>query len=207
MLLDLGEKVLHSLDRAMEAAMRCNADLAHRVVRDDDVIDALETDLEEACLYTLALHQPVAYDLRYVVTILKVNNDLERIGDLASNIAERALSLARMPAGEPPFDLAAMHRMVKQMLADAVDAAVNVDDAVARRVCAADDEVDTAHAIAFDTVQEHLLQRRGMTEPLMLFLSISRHLERIADHAESIAEDVLYTAEGRIVRHGGLHSM
>ena len=202
MVLDLGDLVLRALDRAVDAVRRGDAQLAVAVIRDDDRIDRQETEVEEECLHTLALHQPVAFDLRYVVATLKANNDLERIGDLAGSIAERAQRLAALPpAGEPPFDLERMAKVARGMLADALDALVNVNPHTARAVCDAEVQVDDMHAQAFVNVQKRIRENPAQTDAMLQMLSVCRSLERIADHARNIAQDVLYTAQGQVARH------
>jgi len=157
--------------------------------------------MEEECLKVLALHQPVAVDLRLLVAVLKINNDLERIGDLAVNIARRAHFLASHPQVEAPFDLPGMARMTQAMLHDSLDAVVSMDTALARRVCEADDEVDATHRQTYGLVRDEIRAHPEQVDALTQILSTSHHLERIGDLATNIAEDVIYMAEGRIVRH------
>jgi len=161
----------------------------------------MEVDVEEECLKILALYQPVAIDLRFIITALKINNDLERIGDLAVNIAERSEFLARQPEVHVPLDLEKMTEKTQSMLTKSLDALVNMDCDLAHQVCAADDEVDAMNRQMYLTVQDGIRQHPEQLESLIHLLSASRHLERIADHATNIAEDVIYMAEGQIVRH------
>ncbi len=201
-LLTLGGIVEEHLWKAVEAFNERDEDLAREVVKKDREIDQLEVQMEEECLKILALHQPVAVDLRLIVAVLKINNDLERIGDLGVNIARRAKFLASHPRVEAPFNLAGMARMVQAMLHDSLDAVVNMDVALARRVCEADDEIDAVHRQTYGLVREEILAHPEQLDALTHILSTSHHLERIGDLTTNIAEDVIYMVEGIIVRHG-----
>jgi phosphate transport system protein len=175
--------------------------LARRVIEGDATIDEMEIDVEEECLKVLALHQPVAGDLRFIVAVLKINNDLERIADLAVNIAERAINLASKPPVAIPFDLFGMAHSASSMLKNSLNAMINLDSELASQVCVLDDEVDAANREAFGRIQDEILQSPQLIDPLIQLLSVSRHIERIADLATNIAEDVIYMARGQIVRH------
>ena len=190
-----------SVRNAVRALEQRDERLAAAVIEGDLDIDQAEVDLEEECLKILALHQPVAIDLRFIVAALKINNDLERIGDLAVNIAERAQYLAAHPKVDIPFDFEGMARKAQDMVKKSLDALVNMDPRLAREVCAADDEVDAINRQMYLQVQEGIRRRPEDMEALIHFLSASRHLERIADHATNIAEDVIYMSDGEIVRH------
>jgi phosphate transport system protein len=162
----------------------------------------MEVEVEEECLHTLALYNPVASDVRYVVAVLTINKDLERIGDLATNLAEEAIYLAdEPPVQQSPFDLMGEGRRVRQMLKDCLDALVNRDAPLARRVLKSDDEVDAIHRAMYNKVKEAIRQNPLESGRFIELLNASRQLERIADHAVNIAEDVIYVVEGRIVRH------
>jgi len=176
--------------------------MAEQVIAGDLVIDHEEVDVEEECLKILALHQPVADDLRFIVSVLKMNNDLERIGDLAVNIAQHARFIA---SGDDriavPFEYFTMAQKAQDMLKKSLDSLVNVDVNLAYQVCAADDEVDKMkYAMQARFAEEIKKNRNNIDSSINLFL-ISRHLERIADHATNIAEDVIYMIAGRIHRH------
>jgi phosphate transport system protein len=161
----------------------------------------MEVDVEEECLKILALHQPVAIDLRFIVTALKINNDLERIGDLAVNIAERSEFLAGQEPISVPFDFEAMAEKTQWMVTESLDSLVDMDCKRAYQVCAADDEVDALNRKMYKQVEASIIAHPRWTRCLFHLLSVSRHLERIADHATNIAEDVIYMVEGKIVRH------
>ncbi len=202
-ILSLGAEVEESVRRSVRALARRDSALAMRVIDHDMEIDQSEVDVEEECLKILALHQPVANDLRLIIAILKINNDLERIADLSVNIAERAVYLATQESIEMPFDFPAMAEKVQSMLKRSLDALVNADSALAREVCAADDEVDDMNREVYGRVQAAILANPGQLNGLINLLSASRYLERAADHTTNIAEDVIYLVEGVIIRHQG----
>ncbi|NIA15810.1 MAG: phosphate signaling complex protein PhoU [Nitrospiraceae bacterium] len=175
--------------------------LATQVIDGDGEIDDIEVEVEEECLKILALHQPVASDLRFIVATLKISNDLERVGDLAVNIAERTLYVAEQAPTSLALDFPAMAGKTQWMLKHSLDALVKGDVSLARDVCAADDEVDAMNREAYIQVQEAIKAQPEKVELLIHLLSISKHLERIADLATNIAEDIIYMIEGEIVRH------
>jgi phosphate transport system protein len=200
-ILSLGAKVETAVREAMLSLETRDAGLAQRIIENDFKIDQAEVEVEEDCLKILALHQPVAIDLRFIVAVLKINNDLERIGDLAVNIAERAAFLATQPKVSVSLDFAGMARKTQLMMKKSLDALVNLSVALANEVCACDDEIDAMNRRMYIAVQEAIHTYPEQVESLMHLLSASRHLERIADHATNIAEDVSYMIEGKIVRH------
>ena len=200
--LRVGAFVEESFVLAIRAIARRDAETAQRVLDTHTEVDRMEVELEEECLKVLALYQPVARDLRLIVAILKINNDLERVGDLAENIALRAVSLAQRPALDAPYDLSGMAESTRQMLHGSLDALANMDSAIARLVCAQDDSVDTINRDMYRRVKAAIQAHPEQVEALLHLLSVSRYVERIADHATNIAEDVIYLLEGGIVRHG-----
>jgi phosphate transport system protein len=202
-LLLLSAHVEQGVQKAVRAVTERNDLLAKEVIDSDPRIDEMEVELEEDCLKVLALHQPVAIDLRFIISILKINNDLERIGDLAVNIAKRASSLCRQERVEAPFDISRMAKDVETMLRDCLNAFVDMDAKLANGVLALDDKVDNMNRQAYKVVQEKIRNNPEKTECFIHALSVSRHLERIADHATNIAEDVIYMLEGQIIRHQG----
>ncbi len=200
-LLSLSAVVEESVEKAVRSVVEHDRELAEEVIRDDPSVDRKEVDLEEECLKTLALHQPVAIDLRFVIALLKINNDLERIGDLAVNIAEQSTFLATRPQSNIPFDFPTMAEKARWMLGRSMDALVNLDAGLAQEVCAADDEVDAINREMYGQVQDGIRENPQHMGRLIRLLEVSRNLERIADHATNIAEDVIYMVEGRIIRH------
>lgn len=201
-ILALSTLVEENVGKAVTAVVERDAALADQVVEADAEVDEAEVEVEEECLKLLALHQPVANDLRFIVAVLKLNNDLERIGDLAVNLAEQGQVLTQKPEVTPPIDLAHMASIVRSMLARALDALVSQDPDGARAVCAADDEVDAMHREMYVRVEESIKQNPEAAGTYIQYQSVSRYLERIADHATNIAEDIIYFIEGEIVRHG-----
>ena len=205
----LKQRVLHiggAVEEAFRLAVRAvterDAALAQSVLDAHGVVDRLEVELEEECLKVLALYQPVASDLRFIVAVLTINNDLERIGDLAENVAARALAIADAAGLEIPYDFSGMADSARQMLHGSLDALCDLDAAAARRVCADDDRVDTINRDMYSRIKDAIQVRPDRIDVLLHLLSASRYVERIADHATNIAEDVIYMLEGGIVRHG-----
>ena len=195
---------------AQAASMICKAwrsvserrdDLALDVIAGDTVVDAREVKIEEDCLKILSLHQPVAIDLRRVATILKVNNDLERIADLAVNIAECGRRLSHHLSFEIPVELKSMAEAARQMLGSALDALVQLDPSAARLVCDADDRVDALYVEVVAALYTTMRNDPERVAPAIHALLVGRNLERMADLATNIAEDVVYLVSGDIVRH------
>lgn len=201
-LLYLAAEVEENLRGAMRAHVDRNPSLATSVIERDGEIDEREVELEEDCLKVLALHHPVANDLRFVTSCLKINNDLERIGDLAVNIAKRAATLSASPPLPIPEGLVRMAEESARMVRESLDAFVRGDAEVARRICGEDDLIDELHAEINRNAIRQMEADRAEVEPVMLLLGISKSLERVADHATNIAEDVVYIVEGEIIRHG-----
>lgn len=189
------------LELAVQSVRDRDAALAAQVIDMDTEIDEKEVDIEETCLQMLALYQPVATDLRYIIAILKINNDMERIGDEAVNIAERAAFLADHARLTSLFDFSLMAQKTLTMLRESLDALMTLDSPLARRVGAADDDVDALNRQMYQQVQNAMVRHPEQVECLVHILSISRHLERIADYATNISEDVVYMIEGEITRH------
>lgn len=200
-ILSLGASVEAGVQRAARSLTRRDPVLALKVIDSDFEIDQMEVVVEEECLKILALHQPVANDLRLIIAILKINNDLERIGDLAVNIAERAMHLSTHDRVDLPFDFQSMSEKTQIMLKGSLDALVNQDVNLARQVCMADDEVDAMNRDVFSRVEAEIKKDPESLSSLIQLLSASRYLERVADHATNIAEDVIYMVEGEIIRH------
>jgi phosphate transport system protein len=200
-ILTLGAMVEGSTEKAVLSLMRQEIKLATKVIEGDHEIDQLEVEIEEECLKILSLYQPAAIDLRYVVGILKMNNDLERMGDLAVNIAERASYLANKKVTKFSVDFTAMWEKTITMVKGALDALIKMDSQKARGVCASDDEVDMINREMLNVIQDHMEKNPKELRLLMHLFLASRHLERIADLATNIAEDVIYMTEGTIIRH------
>ena len=199
-LLALGAQVEEAVRRAIAALLERRRELALEVINGDMGVDEEEVEIEEDCLKVLALHQPVAADLRFTAAVLKINSDLERIGDLAVNIAKRALLLGQTPYAVPP-SLRVMMENTLEMVRESLDSFVRGDVELARHVLAEDDGIDRLNREIIRELVRRMEQDHASVEPSLAVLSVSRHLERIGDHATNIAEDVVYMVEGEIIRH------
>lgn len=200
-ILNLAGAVEEAIYRSIRALQGRHVDLAQEVIAGEQVIDQEENHVEEECLKLLALHQPVAVDLRRITAALKINTDLERMGDLAEDIAERAIQLAQLDTIPIPAKLGRMTDVATSMVRQSLDAFVNLDARLARHVCRMDDEVDRLNHEIIEELIPMMQQSPAMVQPGLSLFSATRHLERIADHATNIAEDVIYLVEGEIVRH------
>ncbi len=200
-LLAVSAIVEDQVQASVSALLDRDIKLAESVERRDADIDRREVELEEECLKILALYQPVAIDLRFIVAAMKINNDLERIGDLAVNIARKATSFAAETSMPIAFDIAGMSEKTQAMLRDSLDALVNMDAPLAADVCRRDDEVDRIKREIRLGAEDQIRREPQNVRPLMRLLAVSRNLERIADCATNIAEDVIYMCDGRIIRH------
>lgn len=200
-ILSLGAMVEERVRMAIQARETRNGDLATKIIDADREVDEIEVEIEEECLKVLALHQPVAVDLRFISAVIKINNDLERIGDEAVNIAERVINISKRPPVTVPFDFSVMAEKTEAMLKGSLDALVNLDVDLAYKICLLDDEVDEINHSIYDKIKEAISRQPDRVGYLINLLLISRHLERIADHATNIAEEVIYMIEGEISRH------
>ena len=200
-ILYVGTLVEEAIANAISALINRDAVMAQKVIANDTVIDRMEVEVEEECLKILALYQPVANDLRFVVATLKINNDLERMGDLAKNIAKRTAYLATAEPFDLPVDFRGMAMKAQNMVKQSLDALVNADTSLARQVRDEDDEVDESRQRIRQQILAAIRRNPERTEYLLKLNSVSKHLERMADMATNVAEDVVYMVEGEIVRH------
>lgn len=200
-ILSLGAMVEERVRNVIKALESRDAEIAEKIVHSDWEVDELEVTIEEECLKILALHQPVAIDLRFISAVIKINNDLERIGDEAVNIAERVAYISKRIPVTVPVNYSLMAEKTEAMLKDSLDALVNLDADLANKVRLADDEVDDMNVENYDKVKAAIKVQPERVGYLINLLQISRHLERIADHATNIAEEVIYMVEGVIHRH------
>ncbi len=200
-ILYVGTLVEEAIANAISALINRDAALAQKVMANDAVIDRMEVEVEEECLKILALYQPVAADLRFVVATLKINNDLERMGDLAKNIAKRVTYLANAAPMDLPVDFRGMATEAQNMVKQSLDALVSADAVLARHVRAEDDAVDASRQRIRQQILAAIRRTPEKTEYLLKLNSVSKHLERLADMATNVAEDVIYMVEGEIVRH------
>lgn len=200
-LLSISSLVESNLNLAVVSVRDLDRDAIKQVHENDYEIDMAEVELEEDCLKALALYQPVASDLRFLVVALKINNDLERIGDLAVNLAQRATFLADLEKIEIPFDYETMTRQTRDMVKKSIEALIEMDGVKAREVIADDDVVDKINRNMYQTVFERVKVDPENSPATIHYLAVSRFLERIADYATNIAEDIIYMIDGVIVRH------
>ncbi len=202
-ILAMASSVEQTVEQAIRALYERDAEMAMKVLdaEVDTEIDLEENRIEEDCLKILALHQPVAVDLRRIAAILKINTDLERMADLAVNIAERAAEYIRGPELPIPGVFRQMTDLTNTMVREALDSFVNLDAQSARRVCRLDEEVDRYNREIIEKIIQLMKKSPDNVEPGLDLFSAARHLERIADHATNIAEDVVYLVEGEIIRH------
>jgi phosphate transport system protein len=200
-ILRLGTLVEEAISKSITALINRDTALAQRVITNDAAIDAMEVEVEEECLKILALYQPVAADLRFVVAVLKINNDLERMGDLARNIAKRVTQLEGGDPYDLPPEIRTMATQAQEMVRQCLDAVVKRDPTLARQVREEDDIVDEARQRIQRRVLQGIKDHPENVENLLRINSVAKHIERIADMATNIAEDVVYMVEGDIVRH------
>jgi phosphate transport system protein len=200
-LLNMGALVEERVHAAMLALIERRADVAESIVLRDEEVNELQIEIDDRCLKLLALQQPMATDLRLITSAMKINADLERIGDQAVNIAENALKILAAPPLKPMIDLPRMAEIAEAMTRDSLDAFVRRDSALARRVLAQDDEVDQMKDSMFRVLLTYMMADPGTIERALSLILVSRNLERIADHATNIAEDVIFVVEAKDVRH------
>jgi phosphate transport system protein len=204
----LKEKLLEMAARAEEQialAVRGLKDreekLACQVLDREEAINLLDIGIDDMCMRLLALRQPMAADLRFITSAMKISSDLERIGDLAVNIAERTIDLLKHPQLKPLIDIPRMAVLAQEMVRDALNAFINGDDKLARDVCARDDKVDQLNDQVFRELLTYMMQDAGTISRAVDLILVGRHLERIADHATNIGEDVIYMVRGRTIKH------
>ncbi len=200
-LLEMVRLVEEAISRAVRALVERDGKLAEQVIQADEPINFLEIEIEELCLKLLALQQPLAIDLRFIASALKINNDLERIGDQAVNIAERTLDLLKQPLLKPLIDIPRMATLAQRMIKDSLDAFVNRDPKLARDVCERDDEIDDLNDQIFRELLTYMMQDPKTIPRAVDLIIVGRHLERIADLATNICEDVIYLVNGKMIKH------
>ena len=200
-ILRVGTLVEEAISRSISAVINRDVALAQKVLASDEAIDRMEVEVEEECLKILALYQPVAADLRFVVAVLKINNDLERMGDLANNIAKRVAQLEHAGPIDLPPEIRTMATQAEEMVRECLTAVVERDTVLARRIREQDDLVDADRQRVRKRILASIHQHPENVETLLRLNSITKHIERIADMATNVAEDVIYMVEGEIVRH------
>ena len=200
-IITLGTEIEDRVYKSSLSLINRDERLVDEVIQGDRQIDEMEVDIEEHCLKILALYQPVAIDLRFIIAVLKINNQLERVGDIAVNIAERAAFLSKHKEFEIPYDVSRMATMVESMLTRSIDALVHMDVQLAHQIRADDDKVDEYNREMYAKAKELLITNPDEINCMLHAISAGRHMERIADHACNIAEDVIYLVDAEIVRH------
>jgi len=200
-LLLMGGSVELQLQNVVKALTKRRSDLAIRVIENDLSVNKLDVEIDETCLRLLALHQPTARDLRFITTAMKISTELERISDLAENIAERAIELNQEPQLKPYIDIPRMSDCAIQMLKECLDAFMTRDAELARKVCRDDDYVDDLTEQLFRELVSFMLEDPGTITRATRLTFIGKYYERIADHATNVSELVVYMVEGKIIRH------
>ena len=200
-LLTMSGEAEAALKLAVEALLERNNDKAAQVIAGDKVVDSMEVEVEESCIDLLALQQPMARDLRMLVAAIKIANDLERVGDHAVNLAQSAERLAKSRPIAPEPEIVEMARLAREMLSDALEAFVRGDAVSAREVCIRDDKVDALNRSVFRILLTHMMEDPHIIGAALELFLVSRNLERVADLATNIAEDVVFLVEGKSIKH------
>ena len=197
----LAERAVH---QAVQAVLDSNAEIAQRVLEEENAINEMQIEIDEQVMKMLALHQLTAGDLRFMLGVARINSDLERIGDQAVNIAQSAQRVLRHPRVKPYVDLPRMSEIAEEMVRDSLNAVVHKDVELARRVLDRDDIVDSLRDQVFRELLTYMMENSAVVYPAFELILVAKNLERIADHATNIAEDVIYIVAGRDVRHPAL---
>jgi phosphate transport system protein len=200
-LLYLGALVEKAIELAVKALLDRDTEIARKVICDDNTIDQLDVEIEEKCIRILALRQPTARDLRYITTAIKINGHLERIGDMAANIAEKAIILSEEPPMKPYIDIPRMAEIARAMIKESLDALVNEDTNLAQKVRLEDETIDNLNEQVFRELLTYMLEDSKNIHRSLIIMQISKSLERISDHAVGIADMVVYMVTGKSVRH------
>jgi phosphate transport system protein len=200
-LIYLGALTEKAIEKSTDALLKRDSDLARTVIAEDEQIDCLDIEIEEKCIRLLALRQPAARDLRFITTAIKINGHLERIGDMAANIAEKAIILNDEPQLKPYIDIPRMARITRMMIRESLDALVHEDISLANKVRNDDETVDNLNEQIFRELLTFMMEDARTIHRITIIMQISKSLERISDHAKGIADMVIYLATGKSVRH------
>jgi phosphate transport system protein len=200
-ILRMGAMVEEQIANAIKSLVERDSDLARRVIANDHRVNAMDVEIDEDCLRLIALHQPMAGDLRFLTTAMKISTELERMSDLAENISERAVELNEEPQIKPYIDIPRMAVHAQRMVKESLDAFVNRDADLARKVCADDDFVDDLNHQIFRELLSFMIEDPRAISRAIRISFISKYIERISDHATNVAELVVYLVEGKIIRH------
>lgn len=201
MILEMGGLVEGAISRSVESLKKKDEEMAKDVIRGDDRINKLEVEVDEKCVTLLALRQPMAVDLRFITTGMRIATDLERIGDLAVDIAKRSLEMMSQPLPKPLIDIPKLGEVASRMVKGALDSFVNRDVDIARDVWKSDDIADNYRDLIQDELIQVMMENKSVIPQSLLLIFIARHLERICDHATNIAEDVVYMVEAKMIKH------
>ncbi len=200
-ILYMGGLVEDQIQKAVKSLVDRDSELARVIIERDHEVNRLDVEIDEVCIRLLALHQPAGKDLRFITTGLKITTDLERIGDMAVNICERALELNQEPQLKPYIDIPRMARIAQRMIRESLDAFVREDTDLALKVCKDDEEIDQLNSQIFREVISFMIEDPHTVSRAMMISSVSKYLERIADHATNIAEMVVFMVKGKSIRH------
>jgi phosphate transport system protein len=203
-LLFMGGLAEQAVDRAIQAYVARDLAICKRVLEEEKVINASEREIDEMAVDLLAMQQPMAVDLRFLFSVMKINADLERVGDQAVNIAERVLDMSKLPPAELPVDIPRMASLSSAMVHQSLQAFIEENAELAQSILEKDDVVDAINRDAFDTLSKVMQENPALTRQALDALIVTRNLERVADHATNIAEDVIFWVRGADVRHHGL---
>jgi phosphate transport system protein len=206
MIVQLGGLVEEAIGRSVIALVERDSSLARRVIGDDNAVDRLELEIDRLCVEMLALHQPMARDLRFITTAMKITPDLERIADLAVNISERAIELNEEPQLKPFIDIPLMARRAQEMVHGALDAFVQHDPAAARMVIALDDELDRRMEQVFRELLSFMIEDPHLITRALRLTFVAKNFERIGDQATNVCEQVVYMCEGQVIKHLGIEA-
>ena len=200
-LLKMSSLVENSISLSVSSLLNRKKELAEEVIASDKEIDTMEIEIDELCLKLLALYQPEAIDLRFITSVMRINSDLERIADISVNIAERSWHLIKKPPLKPLIDIPRMAKLVQDMVKDSIDALVNKDDKLALDVCKRDDEIDNLNDQIFRELLTYMIEDPETIKRAVGLIFVGKYLERIADHATNISEDVIYFVKGKTIKH------
>ena len=200
-LLEMAGRAEESIAIAVKGLKDRKEELAQEVLKKEENINLIEIEIDELCMRLLALRQPMASDLRFITSAMKIGSELERIGDQAVNIAERTLELLKYPLLKPLIDIPRMAFLAQNMVRDSINAFINYDDKLARNICERDDEVDNLNDQVFRELLTYMIQDPSTITRAVDLILVGRHLERIADHATNISEDVIYLVKGKTIKH------
>ena len=201
MLLEMAARAEEQIVLAVRALKDREEKMACRVLEREEAVNLLDIEIDGMCMRLLALRQPLATDLRFITSAMKISSDLERIGDLAVNIAERTQDLLKQPELKPLIDIPRMAELAQAMVRDALNAFIQGDDVLARDVCLRDDQVDQLNDQVFRELLTYMMQDPGTISRAVDLILVGRHLERIADHATNVGEDVIYMVKGKTIKH------